>query len=451
MLNNRINLLAFIHDVCPPFLRKYLERIEASPLGYRLARGAFWSLTGNIIGRGLNLIVSVVVARVLGKVGFGELGIIQSTVGMFGVFAGFGLGMTATKYVAEYREKDPEKAGRIMMLSELVSIISGSLMALVLIAIAPWLAENTLSAPHLTGLLQISALLLFLNAINGAQTGALAGFEAFKTVANLNFLAGVFSFPVMVAGVYLAGLKGAVWGLAGSMAINWLLNHIAIRKEAHRAGVPYTFRNCTKEWKIIWDFSFPAFLASAMVGPVNWVCNAMLVNQPGGYAEMGIFNAANQWLSTIMFIPKNATVILLPFLSNILNLNNSVKVKRIFSGSNFLSILITLIFAIPVVILSKYIMAGYGKEFKDGYVVLVILCIVAPIMITVSNNVQLLNSFGKTWVTFFISLFWAIITIILMWHFKIYGSIGMSLTILVSHIVHLFTTSVAVKYQLNKV
>jgi len=36
----------------------------------------------------------------LGTVGFGELGVIQSTVGMFGVFAGLGLGMTATKYVA---------------------------------------------------------------------------------------------------------------------------------------------------------------------------------------------------------------------------------------------------------------------------------------------------------------------------------------------------------------
>jgi hypothetical protein len=65
------------------------DRLEASPLGYRLARGAFWSLAGTFISRGLSLIASIIVARMLGKVGFGELGIIQSTMGMFGVFAGF--------------------------------------------------------------------------------------------------------------------------------------------------------------------------------------------------------------------------------------------------------------------------------------------------------------------------------------------------------------------------
>lgn len=49
------------------------------------------------------LVVTVTVARLLGNAVCGELGIIQSTVGMFGVFAGFGLRVTATKHVAEFR------------------------------------------------------------------------------------------------------------------------------------------------------------------------------------------------------------------------------------------------------------------------------------------------------------------------------------------------------------
>ncbi len=53
----------------------------------------------------------------LGKEEFGKLGIVQSTVGMFQVFAGFGLGLTATKYVAEFRDSDPAKTGRIIGLS----------------------------------------------------------------------------------------------------------------------------------------------------------------------------------------------------------------------------------------------------------------------------------------------------------------------------------------------
>src|SRR6266550_2889202 len=69
-------------SVVPSFLRPYLKRIETSPTASRLLRGAFWSLSGALISRVLGLISSFVVARILGKSGFGELGIIQSTVGM---------------------------------------------------------------------------------------------------------------------------------------------------------------------------------------------------------------------------------------------------------------------------------------------------------------------------------------------------------------------------------
>ncbi|MDQ3920568.1 MAG: oligosaccharide flippase family protein, partial [Acidobacteriota bacterium] len=61
--------------------------------------------------------VAVIAARCLGRKGYGELGIIQSTVGMFQVFAGFGLGLTATKYVAEFKRQNPERAGHIIAVS----------------------------------------------------------------------------------------------------------------------------------------------------------------------------------------------------------------------------------------------------------------------------------------------------------------------------------------------
>ena len=80
---------SFVFACCPTFLRSALDRIENSPLGYRLAKGVFWSMAGAVISRGLMLVASVLVARMLGKVGFGELGMIRSSVGMFGVFAGF--------------------------------------------------------------------------------------------------------------------------------------------------------------------------------------------------------------------------------------------------------------------------------------------------------------------------------------------------------------------------
>jgi len=45
------------------------------------------------------LAASVLVARILGKEVFGEYGIIRSTVNIFRVFNGFGMGLIATNHM----------------------------------------------------------------------------------------------------------------------------------------------------------------------------------------------------------------------------------------------------------------------------------------------------------------------------------------------------------------
>src|SRR5439155_19098522 len=112
------------------------------------------------------------------------------------------------------------------------------LMALILFVSAPWLATKTLAAPHIAGLLQVGALLLFLGGINGAQTGALSGFEAFKAIARINLICGVLTFPLMVVGAWRWGVAGAVWGLIGSQLANCVLCFAALRAEAARFQIP---------------------------------------------------------------------------------------------------------------------------------------------------------------------------------------------------------------------
>src|ERR1700722_8315688 len=103
----------WIIAVSPEPLRPVWLRLRSSPLGARIARGTFWMLMGAVISRMLGLLTSILLARILGKIAFGELSIIQSTTGLFGAFAGLGIGITATKYVAEFRESKPVRCGRV--------------------------------------------------------------------------------------------------------------------------------------------------------------------------------------------------------------------------------------------------------------------------------------------------------------------------------------------------
>src|SRR6202158_161803 len=255
---------------------KHRELVPAGSLRERFAVGAFWSVAGAVASRGFLLLAAIVCARFLGKEGFGALGMILSTAGMFGVFAGLGLGLTATKYVSELRRQDPLRAGRILALSGSMAFFSGSVISLLMILLAPYLAQHVLGSPQLATPLAIGSGLVFLGAINGAQTGALAGFEAFKAIARLNIIAGVVSFPLIVFGVWRGGLKGAIWGSVAALAINWALNNRALRRECAGAEISYRFAACHRELRILHRFCLPAFLASIVVWSAIWVCKALL-------------------------------------------------------------------------------------------------------------------------------------------------------------------------------
>ena len=381
------------------------------------------------------LAAMIFVARVLGKEAYGELGMIQSTISMLGVLAGFGLGLTATKHVAEMRKSDPEKAGRILVLSGVIAIASGALMASVLFLLAPWLAEKTIAAPHLTNHLRIGALILFISALNGAQNGALSGFEAFRAIAGVNFATGIASFPIILAGAYWGGLVGIVWALAASMGLGLFLGHIALRREAARAGLPLTLQGIQNEWHVLWRFTIPAALSGILVVPVNWVCAAFLVNGPGGYPEMGIFNAANQIFSFLILLPLVLGRVLLPVLANEWNDNRPLAMKLL-----MLAVKTNLYVLTPLIILgcvlSPYIMALYGESFESGWPTLVIVLVTAGFVAANVPMGHILAASSQMWIGFAMNAGWAIVFVIGTILLVRYGSIGVASARAIAYVIH---------------
>ena len=434
MLN--IDIKKAVYTCCPDFLHPILNRVEDSEIGFRLAKGVFWSMAGAVISRSLGIISSIVVARTLGKVGFGELGIIHSTVMMFQIFAGFGLGLTATKYVAEYRRTDPQKAGRIIAMAWMVSAVTGSICAIALFIFAPWLAAHTLAAPHLSGLLRITAIALFITALNAAQGGALSGFEAFKTIATRNLIAGLFSFPIMITGVLLAGLKGAVWATVVSCAANWFICHLAVRKEARRFNVPLSFSGCLQELPLLWRFSLPAVLGGMMVTPVNWACNALLVNQPDGYEEMGIFSAANQWYNMLLFLPGLLGGVVLPVLSERLGQKDTKQSLK----TMVLAIKVNALLVLPLVLIasiaSPYIMSLYGDGFRSGWPTLVVVLLTAGLLAVQTPVGQIIAASGRMWIGFAMNFGWACTFILGTLLLVDNGSLGLAIARAVGYVFH---------------
>lgn len=379
----------------------------ADSLRGRFARGAVWSLFGAVISQGSNLAASVITARLLGREQFGEYGMILSTVGMLGLFAGLGLGVTATKYVAEFRSRDPERAGRIIALGWAVAIVSGGLLALALLAYAPVLAAKTLNAPALADELRIASVLLFFTALNGAQTGALAGFEAFRAIARINLVRGLMAFPVTVAAVLLWRLPGAIWALAVTAAVTFLLSQVSLRRQCTALGIRPKFSSGWAEARVLWTFSLPVVMTGALAGPAMWAANTMLVNQPHGYAEMALFSAASQWKSAILFAPLVLAQFALPILSNLNGEKDLPRYEKTLRWHLILTAAVSTAVAVPVALAAPYIMSLYGHNFQEGWLVLVLSA--ATAVIACLNGVvgTAILSAGSVWVNAAFNAMWA--------------------------------------------
>jgi O-antigen/teichoic acid export membrane protein len=387
------------------------------------------------------LLLGIIVARSLGKEGFGELGIIQSTIGVLGLIAGLGLGITATKFIAEFRDRDPGKVGNILALSTVFCLVSGGILSLLLVIFAPVLADTVFHAPQLTFSLQISAGLVLGGAISGAQIGALSGFEAFKKIALINIAMGILLVPVTVVMLDHFGLNGV---LAASVMVVWtgiVLNRIALVSEYRKRGLAWSVRDWRAESGIILTFSLPAILAALVVSTATWIVNTMLIHQPGGFDELGVLNAAIQWRTMLLFLPGIIALVSIPILAERHGNEGYGAMAQLLKHLLIVTSFVMVPATILVCIFSPVIMQQYGVDFAGTGTVLVLIALSALFMglsVPVGNMIA---ASGRMWVWFLMNLGWAIVLIgcarvLLPW-----GALGIAVALLAAYSVHLIWTT----------
>jgi O-antigen/teichoic acid export membrane protein len=405
----------------------------------RLLRGAFWSALNTILTRLLNLGGAVVVGRTLGPDGYGHLGAVQSTIGLFGLLAAMGTSVTATKYVAQYRDTDPARTGRLIALAQLIATGSALLFALLVFGFAPLLARHTLADPAITPLLRIGTLLLLANAINGAKTGALAGFEAFRSIALVDVVGNSLGVGCSLVGVHLAGVEGALTGLVVGLFAQSVGYSLALRRTTRQAGIEVRLGEALTEWRVLVGFSAPALLSAAIAAGANWGTNAILVHQAGGYTQLGIYNAANQWRTAIMFLPSTLSAALLPVLSNLVGTKDR-RHGKVLGISVAVNALIAFGAAGVVILLGDWIMRAYGRGFAGHSDVLTPLVLAAAVIATTTVVGQAIISVGKMWWAFGLNGIWAVVLLSAAWGWRTDGALGLARAQLVAYGLHLLTS-----------
>ncbi len=384
----------------------WLENSSRHSARLRLVRGVSWTVLGNAVSQGSSFLSAIFLARLLGKLEYGQFAVIQSTVLALSSLAGMGLGITATKYVSQYRSNDPRRVGQVLGLSSSTAILASLLCAAGLFAYGPQL----LSAPAQTAFtranLWLAAVAMFFTTINGYQMGAMAGFEAFRAIARINIIWGLINFAAVCAFGFYFGLTGAVLAQAAAAIALWALYQSAVGAECRKTGIRVSYRGAWSQRAVLTGFSIPAAASGVIMAIAIWWCNLLLVRQRG-YGELAVFNAVNSMRAVMIFLPGLIIRVAAPLLNSMRVTGDLAAYGRTLRHTIALNIGLALFLAIGLSLVGSRLLTLFGKGFVSSPMLIPMLLGSVVLEIAANTLFQALFASGELWRSLAIGGVWA--------------------------------------------
>lgn len=373
----------------------------------RIVGGTSWVMIGSVLSKILVFFATIMVARILSKEVYGQLSIIRSTIALFVSLSSFGIGATATRYIAEYRKSNPQKAIKMYYVANSFVWVMAIVSSILLMCCAKTLAANRLHCPEMAIELWIASVILFFTLLNGAQTGTLSGFEDFKRIAKCQVLMGITEIIALCTGAYLFGLKGAVIGFGLTYCIAWIYNSIGIQHHLRLLEIPITaeLRHLHfTDFKPLLSFSLPVAATSWIQMIVYWWLKTSVISG-AGFENMANYDVAEQWRTQIAFVPGLVATVVLPILSNV---NHEKESRRKVIRTNFfINVGITGLLAVIISILGSMVLKLYGNQYTN-LIPLYFLCF-CSVFDSISNlSGTILMSTEKVIWALFTNMLWAI-------------------------------------------
>lgn len=367
----------------------------------RFRTGITWNLLATVFTQGATFAVNVALANILGRRIFGEYAMVQNTVLTCAAVAQMAIGYTATKYVAELRSSEPDKAGRILGLCSIVTTVSAALAAAALLTGASLLASSVLRAPHLATTLRIGTFVVFFMVMNGYQIGALTGLESYRALARTGALSGVVSVASCTLAARFAGLNGGLAALGLSALCQWLLLRRSLAAEAASQGIPIRYSARWSDMAIFWTFALPATLSGFVSLPALWLANALLVRQPGGFEQMGLYVAAANFRVMVLVLPNVINRVGLSVLNYERRGPDPRGYRTAFWLNGALTTAAVVAGALAIVLLGPWVLPLFGRSFAPAYPVLMVLMLsTIPEALSVAAY-QDLQSRARMWLSLF--------------------------------------------------
>ncbi|MGI8860436.1 MAG: oligosaccharide flippase family protein, partial [Rubrobacteraceae bacterium] len=338
----------------------------------RIARGAGIGSFGQGVGRALNFLTQIALARMYGPalLGFYVLG--TTVIQMCSGLAQFGMGNGMVRYVAHYRAQgDAARVRGTILIVLWTAFALSTFFAILLFFGADFLADTVFNKPASDSVFRAFSICLPFFTVMNMVLVATQAFQTMKYTSYVKEIQRPLLNLVLVVVFYLLGAQivGAVIAYALSFAAGVVISFLYLRRIFPRLfdrGTPPKF-----EPRAVFSASAPMVIANFGTSMSSWIVVTILGIMAAA-ESVGIFNAAVRTAALSALVLAAFSNIFSPMVSGLYangrmeelgSLYRDVS-RWVFTGSLGIFLL--------TVLLARDIMAVFGPEFVDGWVVMVV-------------------------------------------------------------------------------
>jgi len=399
----------------------------------RLIYGFSWQTAMNLVGRAATFSIAILQARVLGKAGYGELGMVLSTLTVFGLVSSAAGGQTCTKFIAQFHQADALRAGRIAALSLILTLCFSLLATAAVFLSAPVVAVQTLGSSSFVPLLWLAGIAIAFQAGTGTISGILLGLQEFRADSLLRLVQVGCWLP-------LTAWLSLRWGVFGAM-LAYTLSHLgglivyvaASARILKQRGFRLQFIGFLSEWGVVFQYSLPMMLHGLLCVPTVWICNAMLARQPGGHAALGGYTAAVQIRTIVLQLPMQLQGVVWPAMAELYGSGQFARFGRLFQSTYQVLWALGLLAALPIVAFGKALLAIFGRAFAADQGVMALVMATAALSLLSGFAGAGLQIADKTWIALYANIAYSMLSITSAYFLTPeYGAVGLGWAFVIS-------------------
>jgi len=333
----------------------------------QVAKGGGISLLGQFGGKVIKFLFEIFLTNIFGVRDYGlySLGISQS-------FSQLGLHNGVVRFGSiYYGEKDRSKLKGTILVSLILSFSAGIVFGLLLYFSADLISKSFFHEPELSRILKLFSISLPFYTFMTIASFSARIFRRMEYDVGLRFIVHPIIWWITAGAAYLLGahLVGVIFGFIISSIFSAAIGIIILGKLFPEllSEIPPQF-----EVKKLLSFSLTVMLVGISSLLIYRVDRVMLGNL-GAAEDVGIYNAAAIMAGQATIFLGSFNAILSPIISDLHNRGKIFQVNNLFKTTTKWVFTLTYPIVLIFMLFSKNIMGIYGKDFIDGWMVLMVL------------------------------------------------------------------------------